>query len=131
MDVVGGGTRKDRVDEVQVEPHVASGPDRCVRPPGGQLASCPIDMHFEHARLRQERSVEIMTRIHRWAFDKRALPDSALGKAIAYLGSMRPGLQLFLSDPAAPIDNNGVERALCGVFRWRRLATVHELLPRS
>jgi transposase len=74
----------------------------------------------ERARLRQERSVEIAGRIHSWALDKRALPASPLGKAIAYLGSMWPGLQLFLHDPAVPIDNNGVERALRGVVLGRK-----------
>lgn len=74
----------------------------------------------ERARLRRERSVEITKRIHAWALHARALPQSPLGKAIAYLGSMWEGLQVYLHDPAVPIDNNGVERALRGVVVGRK-----------
>jgi len=74
----------------------------------------------ERARLRRERSTEIVKRIHCWALEQRALPQSPLGKAIAYLGSMWEGLQVFLHDPAVPIDNNAVERALRGVVVGRK-----------
>ena len=74
----------------------------------------------ERARLRRERSTDIVRRIHSWALEQRALPESPLGKAIAYLGAMWDGLQRFLSDPMVPIDNNAVERALRGVVVGRK-----------
>lgn len=74
----------------------------------------------ERARLRSERSTEIVARIHAWALQQKALPQSPLGKAIGYLGSMWNGLQLFLHDPEVSIDNNGVERALRGVVVGRK-----------
>ena len=74
----------------------------------------------ERARLRRERSAAIVQRIHDWALQQRALPESPLGKAIAYLGAMWEGLQRFLHDPMVPIDNNAVERALRGVVVGRK-----------
>ena len=74
----------------------------------------------ERARLRRERSADIVHRIHDWALQQRVLPESPLGKAIAYLGAMWEGLQRFLHDPMVPIDNNAVERALRGVVVGRK-----------
>jgi transposase len=74
----------------------------------------------ERARLRGERSAAIVQRIHDWALKQRALPESPLAKAIAYLGAMWEGLQRFLLDPMVPIDNNAVERALRGVVVGRK-----------
>jgi transposase len=74
----------------------------------------------ERARLRRERSAAIVQRIHDWALQQRALPESPLAKAIAYLGAMWDGLQRFLHDPMVPIDNNAVERALRGVVVGRK-----------
>jgi len=74
----------------------------------------------ERARLRRERSADIVRRIHGWALEQRALPESPLGKAIGYLGAMWEGLQRFLNDPMVPIDNNAVERALRGVVVGRK-----------
>lgn len=74
----------------------------------------------ERARLRRERSADIVKRIHQWALVQRALPQSPLGKAIAYMGALWDGLGRFLHDPAAPIDNNAVERALRGVVVGRK-----------
>ncbi len=51
---------------------------------------------------------------------QRALPRSALGKAIAYTSGLWPGLVRFLGDPKIPLDTNGVERALRGVAVGRR-----------
>jgi transposase len=50
------------------------------------------------ARLaaRQTKSRHIVQAIHRWALQVQALPQSALGKAIGYMGSLWPGLQVFL-----------------------------------
>lgn len=83
----------------------------------GEARDGPLE---ERARLRRERSADIVRRIHSWALEQRALPESPLGKAIAYLGAMWEGLQRFLSDPTVPIDNNAVERALRGVVVGRK-----------
>jgi transposase len=74
----------------------------------------------DRARLRRERSAAIVASIQAWALDQRALPESPLGKAIGYLGSMWSGLQVFSHDPAVSIDNNAVERALRGVVVGRK-----------
>jgi transposase len=51
---------------------------------------------------------------------QRALPRSALGKAIAYASGLWPGLVRLLGDPKIPLDTNGVERALRGVAVGRK-----------
>jgi transposase len=51
---------------------------------------------------------------------QRALPRSALGKAIAYTSNLWPGLIRFLADPMIPLDTNSVELALCGVAVGRK-----------
>lgn len=74
----------------------------------------------ERLAIRQEKSRPVVDRIHRWALEQRALPQSALGKAIGYLGSMWPGLQVFLDDPLVSLDNNAVERSLRAVVLGRK-----------
>ena len=66
------------------------------------------------ARLRAERSREIVGRIHRWALETESLPQSGLRKAIEYMGSLWKGLTRLLDDPRIPLDNNASERALRG-----------------
>lgn len=79
-------------------------------PPGDEL----------RRKLRHERSREVVARIHAWALETRALPQSGLGKAIAYMTGLWPGLVRFLEDPRIPIDNNASERALRGVVVGRK-----------
>ena len=79
-------------------------------PPGDELRQ----------RLRDERSRDVVRRIHEWALATRALPESALGKAIAYMGGIWSGLVRFLEDPRIPIDNNATERSLRGVVVGRK-----------
>lgn len=79
-------------------------------PPGDEL----------RAKLRREESKEVVRRIHDWALDQRALPESALGKAISYMGGMWKGLTLFLEDARVSIDNNATERALRGPVVGRK-----------
>jgi transposase len=74
----------------------------------------------ERARVRAERSRDIARRIHAWALAQRALPQSPLGKAIAYMGELWPGLLRFLDDPRLALDNNATERALRGVVIGRK-----------
>ncbi|MGA7615161.1 MAG: transposase, partial [Thermoanaerobaculia bacterium] len=48
-----------------------------------------------------------------------ALPQSGLGKAIAYTRGMWEGLTRFIDDPRIPLDNNATERALRGLVVGR------------
>jgi transposase len=72
------------------------------------------------ADLRRTRSKDVVDRIHAWAIEQRALPQSGLGKAIAYMMGLWPGLVRFLDDPRIPLDNNGTERALRGPVIGRK-----------
>ena len=78
------------------------------------------DPEARRARLRGERSREIVGRIHRWALETEALPQSGLRKAIEYMGSLWKGLIRFLEDPRIPLDNNASERALRGPVVGRK-----------
>jgi len=73
-------------------------------------------------RLRGERSREIVARIREWTYETKpaALPQSALGKALAYMMGMWAGLTVFLDDPLVPLDNNAAERSLRGVVVGRK-----------
>jgi transposase len=79
-------------------------------PPGDEL----------RRKLRDTRSREIAGRIQAWAISVRALPQSGLGKAIAYMSGLWPGLTRCLDDPRIPLDNNATERALRGVVIGRK-----------
>ena len=70
--------------------------------------------------LRQAESKPVIGEIHDWTLLQRALPQSPLGKAIAYMGGLWEGLCVFLDDPAVSVDNNGTERALRGVVLGRK-----------
>jgi transposase len=72
------------------------------------------------AALRAKQSKPVIDEIRTWLMTQRALPRSALGKAIAYTSGLWPGLVRFLGDPKIPLDTNGVERALRGVAVGRK-----------
>jgi transposase len=72
------------------------------------------------ATLRAEQSVPIIAEIRSWAHRQRALPGSSLGKAIAYMLGLWPGLTRFLEDPRIPLDNNATERGLRGLVVGRK-----------
>jgi transposase len=74
----------------------------------------------ERSRARAERSRELLKRIHAWALEQRALPQSPLGKAIRYMGDLWPGLVRFIDEPRLALDNNATERALRGVVLGRK-----------
>jgi transposase len=74
----------------------------------------------ERGVLRNEQSKPILKQIQAWALATPALPQSGLGKAIAYMGGIWNGLRVFLDDPNVAIDNNGTERALRGVVLGRK-----------
>jgi transposase len=70
--------------------------------------------------LREAESKPLVAEIHAWLLAQRALPQSSLGKALAYTAALWPGLVRFLDDPAIPLDNNASERALRGVVLGRK-----------
>jgi len=70
--------------------------------------------------LRNKESKPLVDAIHAWALSQEALPNSPLGKAIAYMGSLWSGLTVFLDNAAVPVDNNATERALRGVVIGRK-----------
>jgi transposase len=72
------------------------------------------------AALRAKQSKPVIDEIRTWLMTQRALPRSALGKAIVYTSGLWPGLVQFLGDPKIPLDTNGVERALRGVVVGRK-----------
>ena len=72
------------------------------------------------ATLRREESAPIVEAIRTWAHQQRALPESSLGKAIAYMLGLWPGLTRFLDDPRIALDNNATERGLRGLVVGRK-----------
>lgn len=72
------------------------------------------------AQLRQEQSTTIVEAIRGWAQQPRALPESSLGKAIAYMRGLWSGLTRFLDDARIPLDNNATERGLRGMVVGRK-----------
>jgi len=72
------------------------------------------------AALRAKQSKRAMDGIRTWLMTQRALPRSALGKAIAYTSGLWPGLARFLENPKIPLDTNGVEWAQRGVAAGRK-----------
>ena len=72
------------------------------------------------ARLRREQATEIVEAIRAWAYQQRALPESSLGKAIAYMLGLWPGLTRFLDDARIRLDNNATERGLRGMVVGRK-----------
>jgi transposase len=87
---------------------------------GAALATEATELQDQRARLRAERSAPLVAAIRAWAQRQRALPESALGKAIAYMLGLWPGLTRFLDDPRIPLDNNATERALRGMVIGRK-----------
>ena len=70
--------------------------------------------------LRQRESTPIVDQILLWLNSTVALPKSSLGKAILYTLGIWQGLKMFLSNPAIPIDTNGVERGMRGIALGRK-----------
>jgi transposase len=87
--------------------------------PGPDKIALAITLQLR-VELRHERSRELIEKIRKWAEAQVVLPQSGLGKAIAYMLGLWPGLIRFLGDPRVPLDNNAVERALRGVVVGRK-----------
>lgn len=91
--------------------------------PTGRLGGGAADERLAlRAKLRSERSREIVARIKAWALATAptALPRSSLGKAIRYMLELWEPLTRFLDEPRVPLDNNAAERALRGVVVGRK-----------
>jgi transposase len=67
-----------------------------------------------HLQVRQTQCAPILTAFHAWlnASVEQVLPQSALGKAIAYTLAQWSKLTVFLDHPEAPLDNNRCENAI-------------------
>lgn len=72
------------------------------------------------ADLRLEHSRPLVEKIRVFTPSERVLPQSSLGKALAYMHGLWPGLVRFLDDPRIPLDNNATERALRGAVLGRK-----------
>jgi transposase len=70
--------------------------------------------------LRQHKSRPIIERLHQWACEQRALPQSALGQTLKYMSNRWTGLTRFLTDPRVPLDNGATERAMRGLALGRK-----------
>jgi transposase len=86
----------------------------------------------ERLRFHQEQSGPVMQELHKWMkaqlAEHKVEPNSGMGKAISYLLNHWSKLTLFLSQPAAPVDNNVVERALKKAILNRRNALFYKTL---
>src|SRR5262249_9204296 len=82
------------------------------------------DVHADalalRATRRREESAPIVAAIRAWAYEQRALPESSLGKAIAYMLGLWPGLTRFLDDPRIALDNHATARTLRGRVLGRK-----------
>ncbi|OJH37558.1 hypothetical protein BON30_25480 [Cystobacter ferrugineus] len=70
--------------------------------------------------VRREKSAPLVDAIREWAQAQRALPGSALRKALEYMLELWSGLTVFLSNAWVPLDNNLVERQLRDMVLGRK-----------
>jgi hypothetical protein len=86
----------------------------------------------ERLRFHQEHSGPVMEELHRWLeaqlAEKKAEPNSGLGKAITYLLRHWKGLTAFLRQAGAPLDNNICEQALKRAVLHRKNALFYKTL---
>ena len=75
----------------------------------------------ERARLRREKSQEIIDEILGWAYTQTGLRNSGFGKALRYMLKRWAALTRFLEDPRVPLDNNAAERSLRGLVVGRKV----------
>lgn len=74
------------------------------------------------SEFRDRLSRPLVARIEQWGKDLalKTLGQSGLGRAIAYMQGLWPGLVRFLENPRIPLDNNGTERAIRGPVVGRK-----------
>jgi transposase len=86
----------------------------------------------QRLRFHQEHSEAVMQQLHDWLevqlAERKAEPNSGLGKAIQYLLRHWRPLTLFLRQPGAPVDNNIVERSLKRAVLHRKNALFYRTL---
>ena len=70
--------------------------------------------------LRDEHARAVVDGLMAWAQGLAVLPQSGIGKAVAYMLRLEQGLRRYLDDARVPIDNNRCERALRGVVLGRK-----------
>jgi transposase len=87
---------------------------------------------IERLHFHQQHSQPVMDELHKWfeaqLKEKKAEPNSGLGKAIEYMLRHWQALTLFLREPGAPIDNNIVERALKKAILHRKNSLFYKTL---
>jgi transposase len=74
------------------------------------------------AEFRDRLSRPLVDGIERWGREMavKVLGQSGLGRAIAYMQGLWPGLVRFLENPKIPLDNNGTEQAIRGPVVGRK-----------
>lgn len=86
----------------------------------------------DRLRHHQQDSGPVMEELHGWLeaqlAEKKAEPNSGLGKAITYLLRHWKGLTAFLREAGAPLDNNICERALKRAVLHRKNALFYKTL---
>jgi len=85
-----------------------------------------LDMDELEEILRRVDAKELHAWLVRQLDERRVEPNSALGKAIAYLLRHWEKLTLFLRVPGAPLDNNLCERALKRAILHRKNALFYK-----
>ena len=87
---------------------------------------------IERLHFHQQHSRPVMDALHGWLEtqlkEKKAEPNSGLGKAIDYMLRHWQALTLFLREPGAPLDNNLVERALKKAILHRKNSLFYKTL---
>ena len=74
-----------------------------------KLKKCSPEKRYEQ---RQERSQPILDAFWKWAENRNPAPQSAFGKAIAYLKEQWPYLTAYMKDGRLEISNNRAERSI-------------------
>jgi transposase len=70
--------------------------------------------------MRTEKSAPLVAELGEWLHTLRALPKSALGKAVQYAVNLWAGLTLFLKNSRIPLSNNAAERIVRGPVIGRK-----------
>ena len=70
--------------------------------------------YHERKALRQIESIPVLNEMEEWMKEEiiKVLPQSAIGKAIAYTLSLWPRLQRYIDDGRSEIDNNLIENSI-------------------
>ena len=86
--------------------------ERSVPAPDGLNGQAKADALAQRSQVRQSKSSPLLDKLHSWAKEQTALPESSLSKAIRYMLNQWTGLKRFLDDPMIPFHNNHMEQEL-------------------